>query len=78
MYLTTICKPCPLEVLKDITKFFKIKYSESDFNDLANIFSNLYTYILKTIYIVDRFNELDRKEVEKVLYVVWQLFIGKL
>jgi hypothetical protein len=77
VYLDAMCKPCPLAVQGDIGKFFGMKRSEPDFEDLADIFSSLCAYTPKAIYILDGLDEFDEKEVEKVLRVVRQLFGGK-
>src|SRR5438045_3199177 len=74
VYLATIHKPCPVKIEKDVRTFFGAKRSEPDFDDLADIFSGLYTYTPKVIYVIDGLDEFDGKEVEKVLRVVRQLF----
>ena len=74
MHFVTICKPCPVEVEREVRKFFGAKRLEPDFDDLADIFLSLYTYTPKTIYVIDGLDEFDGKEARKVLRVVQQLF----
>lgn len=76
LYLIAINKPCPEAVQKEIRKFFGSKHSEPDFDDLVEIFSSLFAYTPKTIYIVDGLDELKEREVEQILRVVRQVFLG--
>jgi hypothetical protein len=77
MYHTTVRKPYPTGVQEDLWKFFGTKRSEPDFDDLADIFSNLFLHTPEAIYIIDGLDEFDEKEVEKVLRIVRKLFGSK-
>jgi hypothetical protein len=77
LHLVIINKPCPEAIQRKIRKFFGSKHSEPDFDDLAEIFSGLFAYTPETIYIVDGLDELKKREVERILRVVRQVFGGK-
>lgn len=77
LYLEKIRKPYPQTIYDYITKFFGTKRSQPDFDDLAEIFSELFKYTPNTLYIIDGLDSFDEKEVEKVLNVIRQFFAGK-
>lgn len=77
LHFVVISKPYPVAVEEQISKFFGTRHSEPDFDDLAEIFSSLFEYTPKTIYIVDGLDEFKEREVERVLLVVRKVFGGK-
>lgn len=66
-HLDRIHRPRPAEVQEQILRFFGRECIQPDFDDLAVIAISLSEHMARTIYIIDGLEELDEKEVEKVL-----------
>lgn len=65
---------CPEEVLIEIRKFFGPKQIQPDFEDLKDIFIQLFPYVSDTIYIIDGFDVLDQKHSNSLLGLIRSLF----
>lgn len=76
-YLIRIHRPCSKALQQQIWRFFGTRYTQPDFDDLADIFMRLSNEITGITYVIDGLDELDEEEAKRVLLVVKKIFGGE-
>lgn len=68
----------PEDIAKDIRRFFGHKRTQPDFDDLKDIFTNLFHHIPDTIYVIDGLDALDERHAKTLLKFIRSLFCDSL
>lgn len=73
-YLYQKCGRYPEDVTEDLHKFFGLKRTKPDFDDLQYLFSQLFRGVLNAVYVIDGIDALQEGHAISILTFIQQLF----